>query len=382
MRRFTLFIAIFISILGLCGYYLGNRILTGSPFLGAYPSTVWSGVVAFLSFVLIGPMLSRVLPESFSGRFYSIRWMINMTMAIFFSLLFYTFVTDLSIFLLGYFLEAETVIQLQDWSLSLIALLVVGTFLVGSAQALAPKVYYVDVPIEGLPPSFDGFRIAQISDLHIGEMIGHRYVRAVVEKTNALQANVVAMTGDIIDGKHAQTAPVTADLAGLKTSDGVFYVTGNHEYYWGVENALREIAHAGAHVLSNDNVRIKRGADEIAIAGVPDISMGSGSDPVRAVAGLPQGLIKILLAHQPASFRKAHGAGYHLQLSGHTHGGQFFPWSLVVRLFQHYNKGLIRHENMWIYVNRGTATWGPRLRFGIPPEITLLTLRQHEEANR
>ena len=376
MRRFSLFITLFILILGLCGYYLGNRILTGSPMLGGHPTAVWIGVVAFLSFVLIGPMLSRVLPESFSGRYYSLRWMINMTMAIFFSLLFYTFVTDLSVYLLGFVLDPELVIRLQDWSLFVIAVLVAGTFLIGSLQALAPKVYRVDVPIEGLPTSFDGFKIAQISDLHIGEMIGHRYVRAVVEKTNLLDANIVAMTGDIIDGKLSQIAAVTADLAALKPREGVFYVTGNHEYYWGVENALGELKKAGARILSNENVRIRRGPDEIAIAGVPDISMGAGSDPARSVLGVPADVVKILLAHQPVSYRRALEAGVHLQLSGHTHGGQFFPWSLVVRLFQHYNKGLIRHGKMWIYVNRGTATWGPRLRFGIPPEITLLSLRR------
>lgn len=381
MRRFLLFFSVLVVLISLCGYYLGQRLVTGSSFLGAHPTAVWSGVIAFLSFVVLGPMLSRVLPESFHGRFYPVRWAINMTMAIFFSLLFYTFTVDLAVFALGFWIQPETVLILQEWSLALISVLVLGTFAVGAFQALAPKVYRVDVPIEGLPQAFEGFKIAQISDLHIGEMIGHRYVRAVVNRTNELEANAIAMTGDIIDGHHRQTAPVTADLAELKASDGVFYVTGNHEYYWGVDHAIQGIQKTGARVLMNENVRIQRGGDAIAIAGVTDISAGSmvpahRSDPARAAAGLPSEMVKILLAHQPVTYKKAQESGYQLQLSGHTHGGQFFPWSLVVRLFQHYNKGLIRHEKMWIYVNRGTATWGPRLRFGIPPEITLLTLRR------
>ena len=381
MRRFLLFFTVLIVIVGLCGYYLGQRLITGSTFFGSHPTAAWSGVIAFLSFVVIGPMLSRILPESFHGRFYPVRWAINMTMAIFFSLLFYTFTVDLAVYLFGFWLPAETSIWLQDWSLAVIALLVLGTFLVGALQALAPKVYRVDVPIEGLPRAFEGFKIAQISDLHIGEMIGHRYVRAVVNRTNELEANAIAMTGDIIDGHHGQTAIVTEDLSALKATEGVFYVTGNHEYYWGVDHAIQGIQKTGARVLMNENVRIQRGSDAIAIAGVTDISAGSmvpqhRSDPAKAAASLPKDMVKILLAHQPVTYKKAQESGYQLQLSGHTHGGQFFPWSLVVRLFQHYNKGLIRHDKMWIYVNRGTATWGPRLRFGIPPEITLLTLRR------
>jgi uncharacterized protein len=380
MRRFAVILSILTSILGLCGYYLGHRLLSGSELLAAHPTAVWSGVFIFLGLVLLGPMLSRILPPKLSGRFYALRWSINMTMAVFFAVLFYTFVTDLAVFLFGFFLSVETAAALQSWSLLFILVLVIATLVIGAIQALSPRVYRVDVPLKGLPPEFEGFRIAQISDLHIGEMIGHRYVQAVVEKTNSLLPDLIALTGDIIDGTPQVTRQVAADLAALKATDGTLYVTGNHEYYWGVENALTAMKNAGARVLLNENIRVHRGANEIVIAGVTDISAGGSvpghkSDPQQSVAGVASDKIKILLAHQPVSYRQALKAGFDLQLSGHTHGGQFFPWSLVVRLFQHYNKGLIRHENLWIYVNRGTATWGPRLRFGIPPEITLLTLR-------
>lgn len=305
-----------------------------------------------------------------------------MTMAIFFAVLFYTFAVDLSVFALSFLVAPETSAVLHEYSLIAIAALVIGTFIVGALQALSPRVYRVDVPIEGLPAEFVGFKIAQISDLHIGEMIGADYVKTVVDKTNSLSADIITMTGDIIDGNPKLTAPIAQDLSRLKAIDGTFYVTGNHEYYWGVHHALHQIHQAGAKILMNENVLIRRGTAQIALAGVPDISTNGGgtpgqsSDPGKSVAGVAKGVVKILLAHQPVSYKAAVKAGFHLQLSGHTHGGQFFPWSLVVCLFQHYNKGLIKHDDLWIYVNRGTATWGPRIRFGIPPEISLLTLIQ------
>lgn len=380
MRRFLPFLSILIIILSACGYYLGRRLLSGSDTLAQHPTGVWIAVVAFLVFVLVGPLLSRILPERWAGRFYALRWALNMTMAIFFALLFYTFAIDLIVFALSFVVSKETALTLSSASLLLIAALVLVTFVIGSIQALKPKVYRVDVPLKGLPSDFNGYTIAQISDLHIGEMIGRRYVQTVVEMTNALKPNLIAMTGDILDGAANLIAPVAAELGRLKATDGALYITGNHEYYWGVENALAAMKNAGAKVLLNENVRIQRGSQEIVVAGVTDISAGRGfpghkSDPEKSIAGVGTDKIKILLAHQPASYRDAVKAGFSLQLSGHTHGGQFFPWSLVVRLFQHYNKGLMKHENLWIYVNRGTATWGPRLRFGIPPEISLITLR-------
>lgn len=382
MRRFFLFFAILISVLSLAGYYLGNRLISGSSMLGSHSTAVWSAVVVFLCLVILGPMQSRILPEHLSGRFYPVRWLLNMTMAIFFAVLFYTLAVDLLVFTSGFVVAPETAAVFHDWSLTAIFVLVLVTFIIGALQALNPRVYRVDVPIPGLPKEFIGFRIAQISDLHIGEMIGANYVKKVVDKTNLLSPDIVAMTGDIIDGSPKMTAPIAKGLSRLKAVDGTFYVTGNHEYYWGVHNALQQIHQAGAKILMNENVLIRRGSSSIALAGVPDISTngagtpGQSSDPAKSVAGVAKDTVKILLAHQPVSYKAAVKAGFHLQLSGHTHGGQFFPWSLVVRMFQHYNKGLIKHEDLWIYVNRGTATWGPRIRFGIPPEISLLTLVQ------
>ncbi len=295
MRRPFLFLATFVFILGFCGYYLGNRMMSASPLMATHPFVVWSGIFLFLGLVLLGPLMSRVLPENYSGRFFIFRWIVNMTMAIFFALLFYTLVVDLSVFLLGFVIPVEQLhplhvplhvplhaplhVFLHDWSLEIIALLVGGTFLVGAFQALVPQVYRVDVPIANLPPEFIGFKIAQISDLHIGEMIGVGYVKTVVAKTNALEADAVALTGDIIDGNPRLTAKVTPELAELKSANGTFYVTGNHEYYWGVHKLLDQIHKTGAKILMNEHVVIRRGEAQIAIAGVPDISTNGGMTP-------------------------------------------------------------------------------------------------------
>ena len=171
-----------------------------------------------------------------------------------------------------------------------------------------------------------------------------------------------------------------APLGDLRARDGVFFVTGNHEYFWDAAAWTAKFRALGAQVLNNEHALIRRGGAAIVVAGVTDYStrhMGAphGSDPAAALAGAPQDTAKILLAHQPASYAAASAAGFDLQLSGHTHSGQYFPFNLMIGYFQRYYRGLNRHSDMWIYVNRGTGYWGPPLRAGVPSEITLLVLR-------
>ncbi len=215
----------------------------------------------------------------------------------------------------------------------------------------------------------------------MGPTIGRRYARKVVEIANAETPDVVALTGDFVDGTVADFAADVAPLADLRAPEGVFYVTGNHEYFWDAGQWITAFKQLGARVLVNEHELIRRGPDTIAVAGVTDISTRhmSGAhafSPERALAGVPQDITKILLAHQPISFTAAAKAGADLQLSGHTHAGQYFPFTLLIGFFQRYARGLNRHDNMWIYVNSGTGYWGPPMRTGAPPEITLLTLRR------
>jgi len=255
------------------------------------------------------------------------------------------------------------------------AITLVGYFM---ARRVAPVVK-VDVPVENLPDELEGFTIAQISDIHVGPTIKRPFVEKMVERVNRLQADVIAITGDIVDGSVGELRDHTAPLAGLTSRHGTYAVTGNHEYYSGARAWVVELRRLGANVLLNEHVVIERGTASIALAGVTDFSAhhfdpSHRSDPHRAVAGAPDDAVKVLLAHQPRSARMAAIAGFHLQLSGHTHGGQFWPWNLLVRLQQPFTAGLNRLGRMWVYINRGTGYWGPPMRFGIPSEITRIRL--------
>ena len=243
---------------------------------------------------------------------------------------------------------------------------------VGMVLARRPRVVRVPVPIKDLPRDLAGLRILQLSDLHVGPTIRGDFVRAVVETANALAPDLVALTGDVADGHVAEMREHVAPLAQLRAPLGRYFVTGNHEYYWDPVGWTRELGALGFDVLSNEHRLIVRGTGRLLLAGVPDLS--APSDPRAAVSGAPESDVRVLLAHQPRSAYAARDAGFDLQLSGHTHGGQYFPFNLLVRLFQPFVSGLHRLERMWLYVSRGTGYWGPPLRLGAPAEITVLEL--------
>jgi predicted MPP superfamily phosphohydrolase len=246
------------------------------------------------------------------------------------------------------------------------------------ARRVAPVVD-VEVPLHDLPRALEGFTIAQISDIHVGATIKRAFVEAIVKRVNGLGADLVAITGDLVDGRVADLSSDTEPLGRLRSRHGTYFVTGNHEYYSGAHAWIRELRRLGAHVLLNEHVVLDHDGAVLAVAGVTDFSAhhfdpSHQSDPHAAASGAPEGSVKVLLAHQPRSAHSAAQAGYDLQLSGHTHGGQFWPWNLFVRLQQPFTSGLNRLGRMWVYINRGTGYWGPPMRFGIPSEITRIRL--------
>lgn len=241
------------------------------------------------------------------------------------------------------------------------------------------QVVAVDVPIADLPAALHGFTIAQISDIHVGPTIKGDYVKSIVAAVNRLQADMVAVTGDLVDGSVAQLRSHVAPLGGLTSRHGTYFVTGNHEYYSGVTAWVAELRRLGVNVLLNEHVVLRHNDGALVIAGVTDHSghhfdESHRSDPAAAIATAPDDVVRILLAHQPRSAAAALQAGFQLQLSGHTHGGQFWPWNLFVRLQQPFTAGLYRLQSLWIYTSRGTGYWGPPNRFGAPSEITRLRL--------
>jgi hypothetical protein len=241
------------------------------------------------------------------------------------------------------------------------------------------RIVNVDVPLKDLPPALHGFSIVQISDIHVGTTIRKRYVQRIVQAVNALQPDLIAVTGDLVDGPVRELASHTAPLAELYAPHGAFFVTGNHEYYSGERAWTAEFKRLGLRVLLNEHVVIKHQDASLVIAGVTDFNSHQfnplqRSDPKVALAGAPEATVKVLLAHQPRSAAAAATAGFDLQLSGHTHGGQFWPWNLFVRFQQPFTAGLHRLNHLWVYVSRGTGYWGIPNRFGAPSEITRLRL--------
>jgi predicted MPP superfamily phosphohydrolase len=264
------------------------------------------------------------------------------------------------------------------------ALLVPGaaalaTFIGWANARRRPAVREVDVPIAGLPPALHGFTLVQITDLHVGVTIRRGFVQRVVDTVNGLRPDAVVVTGDTIDGRVDELREHVAPLGTLAARHGVYAVTGNHEYYSGAPAWIAEYRRLGMRVLLNEHVVLQHGEAALVLAGITDFSAGHfdaahRSDPARALHGAPPGAPRVLLAHQPRSADAAERAGADLQVSGHTHGGQFLPWRWFVPLQQPYTAGLHRHGRMWIYISRGTGYWGPPKRLGAPSEITRLRL--------
>jgi predicted MPP superfamily phosphohydrolase len=234
----------------------------------------------------------------------------------------------------------------------------------------------VRVPLARLPQSASGYRIVQMTDVHVGPTIGRGFVDAIVRETNALAPDMVVITGDLVDGSVAQLRDLVEPLRGLRAKDGVFFVTGNHEYYSGADEWIAHLRSLGVRVLRNERVDVRGLFD---IAGVDDASAGRtlphhGQDVGKAMEGRDPSRAVVLLAHQPKAFADARRAGVDLQISGHVHGGQLVPFNWLVRLDQPFVSGLHLVDKTWIYVSTGTGYWGPPMRVGPGAELTHIEL--------
>jgi hypothetical protein len=237
-----------------------------------------------------------------------------------------------------------------------------------------------DVHISSLPEEFDGYRIVQISDLHCGPFASGRRVSGWVRRVNALEADAVAVTGDLIASGTAFVSVVANALGALTARDGVYAAMGNHDYFGDGEHMARALGDAGLSVLRNEGVEVERGGARIYVAGVDDTWTGR-DDVDKALARRPEGMPTVLLAHDPVLFQEAAARGVDLTLSGHTHGGQlgvpFFArrWNLA-RVITRFTTDLYREGRSALYVNRGLGTTGVPIRMLVDPEIAVLTLRR------
>ena len=253
---------------------------------------------------------------------------------------------------------------------------------IGVAQAVrVPPVKEVEIRLANLPPEFDGYRLIQLTDLHLSRLFPKRWSEQVVAKANAQEADLIVITGDLMDGTLEDRKEDIEPLSKLQAKDGVFVITGNHEYYYGHGGWMNRYQELGMTVLSNSHAQFSRGESKIVVAGITDsTSQRFGlpePDLQRALAGAPAGAPVILLDHKPGGAPSAAEAGVDLQLSGHTHGGMIkgMHW-LVARFNNGFVSGFYDVDGMKLYVNNGTALWnGFALRIGVPSELTVMTLR-------
>ena len=249
--------------------------------------------------------------------------------------------------------------------------------------ARAPAVTTIEVRVSRLPRALDGFVIVQLCDLHLGGSRGDRpWMEKIVAQVNALSPDLIAVTGDLVDASPEHILAEVAPIAGLRARHGVYFVTGNHEYYSGLHEWLPVFRELGLHVLRNSRVVIGEGAASFDLLGVDDdAGHGLGGSLAaaleKAAAGRDPERAAVLLAHQPKIAREAAALGIDLVLAGHTHGGQIWPFSAFVRLQQPYLRGLYEvSARTRLYVSDGTGTWGPPMRLGTRNEIVRVVLRE------
>lgn len=248
----------------------------------------------------------------------------------------------------------------------------------GMVSALGtPELLRVRVPLRNLDPSLAGFRIAVVSDIHLSALLRRSHTERIVNMINESSPDLVAIVGDLADGTVADLGDAAAPLADLAPREGSFFVTGNHEYFVDPDGWVRELDRLGVHTLRNERTTITRDGASLDLAGVTDVNgrnSGDAPDFDRALTGRSAESPVVLLAHQPVQVTEAAKRGVDLQLSGHTHGGQLYPFHYVVSAAQPSLAGLSKVDDTYLYVTRGAGFWGPPVRVGAPPDITLVEL--------
>ncbi len=380
---FVIFFSVLVCIIAGVHYYLYAR-LCRAPGLESWQRV--GGWVFLCGALLIpaGMLLSRVLTRSLAGVVSMISYV---WMGLVVILFFLTLGSEV-VRLLARLLSATQLVPLDDARRTFLSRVLaggigalgvaLGAYGYASARGQVP-LKPVKIGLAKLPAALAGFKIVQLTDLHIGPTLGKEWLTDVVARANSADPDLIAITGDLVDGSVAELAEHVAPLAELRAKHGVFFVTGNHEYYSGVDAWIEHLGTLGVRVLRNERVSIGDDSASFDLAGIDDyrardFGNGHGADLDAALAGRDEGRALVLLAHQPKQATESATRGVDLQLSGHTHGGQIFPWGFFVRLDQRYVAGLDRVGDLQLYTSAGCGYWGPPMRVGSPPEITVIEL--------
>ena len=386
LLTFALFLSIMVSLTGAAHYYLWSR-LVRDPGLPPGVTRALSYALIFLFVAIPGSLFVRRSP--WAGAAEGLVWLAMTWLGL---LLFLTLALGAADFVRGVWEmarafsdrppEAPERRQALARLVAGAAALAAGSLGFWSLRSALGRVQLrrVEVTLGRLPKSLSGTRIVQISDVHVGPTIHRSFMEMIVRECNALNPDLVVITGDLVDGSVEELTEHVAPLADLRAKYGVFFVTGNHEYYSGADAWCTELTRLGLRVLRNERVSIGDDAASFDLAGVDDHSAkrfggGHGEDLPKALHGRDPLRELVLLAHQPRTILEAQTHAVGLQLSGHTHGGQIWPWTYLVRLQQPVVAGLARFGESLVYVSCGTGYWGPPMRLGAPSEITELTLR-------
>jgi predicted MPP superfamily phosphohydrolase len=377
LTQLIIFLSIALSILGGLHYYLWARLLRDT----ATPPLLSRGGALLLVALMASMPLAMIFGRAGHAR--PLVWLAFLWMGLMFFLFVALLGTDVAYALarLGGPIDPARRTALRRILAGVASLVAIGAAGAGVVEALRRlRIVEITVPLRRLPRALDGFIIVQLSDIHVGPTIGRGFIEGLVERVNALSADLVAITGDLVDGSVARLGAAVAPLGTLQSRHGTYFVTGNHEYYSGAVEWVEELTRLNIRVLRNERVAIERDGHGFDLAGVDDWhsagqAPGHGADLRRALDGRDAARECVLLAHQPKQAIEAAELGVGLQLSGHTHGGQLWPFSYLVRLQQPFIAGLDRLKELFVYTSRGTGYWGPPMRLGAPAEITRITLR-------
>lgn len=372
------FLSIIVSVLGGGHYYIARRLVLDLDLAGGLQTGLVALIGVLAATMILQPIAERTI-RSPAAR--PLGWIASVWMGSAFVLLVLLGLGDLGLWIsesLGILdVEATELARLRAVGTLGVAAL---TVVYGMRKALiVPRIKRVEVPLARWPAELDGFRIAQISDVHIGPLLGKGFAQAVTNRINGMQPDVIAVTGDLVDGSVDKLMHEVAPFGNMKSRYGTYFVTGNHDHYSGANAWASAVTRLGMRTLRNERVMIEHNGGRFELAGVDDHRgdwvTGSREDLDAALGERDPDIPVVLLAHDPTTFRAAPRYGVDLQISGHTHGGQIFPFHVPVRLATTWLAGLYERGLSKLYVSRGTGFWGPPMRIGAPPEITELVLR-------